>query len=163
MSSKQRKLKVGETSKHWNIKTFALDVKRKIDLHPKVFTVKKLLSTMSLSRYAVQLHRKALETLTNERSREIQSNCFQFLNWISFWKLLLLSEIWRKEFKSIYGVFWGFFGFYSGYIRKDISYFSWPCLTSVHSYKRTCIAPEVGSVRIVIFPCKISTIFPLQE
>lgn len=63
MSSKQRKLKVWETSKHWNIKTFALDVKRKIDLHPKVFTIKKkLLSTMSLSRYVVQLHRKALET-----------------------------------------------------------------------------------------------------
>lgn len=40
MSSKQRKLKVGETSKHWNIKAFALGVKRKIDLHPKVFTVK---------------------------------------------------------------------------------------------------------------------------
>lgn len=32
---------------------------------------------MSLSRYVVQLHRKALETLRNERSREIQSNCFQ--------------------------------------------------------------------------------------
>lgn len=41
MSSKQKKLKVWETSKHWNIKTFALDVKRKIDLHPKVFTIKK--------------------------------------------------------------------------------------------------------------------------
>lgn len=77
MSNKQRRLKVGETSKHQNIKPFALGLKRKIDLHPKVFTVKKLLSIMSLSRYVVQLHRKASEKLRNERSREIQSNCFQ--------------------------------------------------------------------------------------
>lgn len=32
---------------------------------------------MSLSRYVVQFQGKALETLRNERSREIQSNCFQ--------------------------------------------------------------------------------------
>lgn len=145
LSSKQIKLKVGKASRHWNLKPFALVVRSS----PLSFYSKKNCWVPCPS--AGVLYNYTGKPWRNERSRKTQSNCFQaefYFESCCFYQ--------RFEERSWKHLWW--FWFFSKDITKYISYFPRPRLTSVHSYKRTCI-----SVRTVIFPCKISTIFPLQK
>lgn len=106
--SKQRKLKIRERerSKHWNIKLFALGLKREIYLHPKVFTAEKL----SSDRVPLQVCCTSIQESVGDIEKwQVKWNAeLLFPGWILSWRLLLLAKIWRKGLKSACVFFQGY-------------------------------------------------------
>lgn len=151
--SKQRKLKIGESerSNHWKIKHLPWVSKEKYIFTP-VCTMERLEYHVPLQVCCAIIQ----ESLGSTEKWKTKGNSEPlFSSWILPRRLLLLSEIWRKGLKSTCG----FFQWY--HKRYFLFLLTSPHLS--HSYKKTSIAPEVGSVRTVIFPCNIFATFPVQK
>lgn len=122
LSSKQRKLSMGEASKHSNIKPFALGVKRKTYLHPKVFTVKNCWVPCLSPGTLYNFRGKPWRLWEMKDQGKFKATVFK----LDF--MLLLSEIWRKVLKApVVVLLFGFF-FSQGYHKR---YFLFP-LTLPH-------------------------------